>query len=64
MRHNYPYSGISDGLTTSLRKRHTQARYLGVEIEINQALVGAERWRSVQRCSLRPASRELMDGAQ
>ncbi len=63
VRHNYPYKGMSDGLTTSLRKQHTQARYLGVEIEINQALVGAERWRSVQRCLVASLA-ELMDGAQ
>ena len=48
LRHNYPYSGASDGLTTWLRKRHPEARYLGVEIEINQALVGSRVWRAFQ----------------
>jgi predicted N-formylglutamate amidohydrolase len=48
LRHNYPYSGASDGLTTWLRKRHAESRYLGVEIEINQALVGARGWRAFQ----------------
>ena len=48
VRYNYPYRGNSDGLTTWLRKRHPAARYLGVEIEINQGLVGARGWRSFQ----------------
>ena len=48
IRHNYPYSGASDGLTTWLRKRHAEARYLGVEIELNQALVGSRGWRAFQ----------------
>lgn len=48
IRHNYPYSGASDGLTTWLRKRHAEARYLGVEVELNQALVGSPGWRVFQ----------------
>ena len=48
LRHNYPYNGASDGLTTWLRKRHAESRYLGVEIEINQALVGSRGWRAFQ----------------
>ena len=48
LRHNYPYSGASDGLTTWLRKRHPETRYLGVEIELNQALVGSRGWRRFQ----------------
>jgi predicted N-formylglutamate amidohydrolase len=48
VRHNYPYRGAADGLTTWLRRRHPQARYLGVEIEINQALVASSRWRRLQ----------------
>jgi predicted N-formylglutamate amidohydrolase len=61
VRYNYPYSGMSDGLTTWLRKRHEETRYLGVEIEINQALVGAKGWQSVQRC-LADSLGELVDG--
>jgi predicted N-formylglutamate amidohydrolase len=49
IRHNYPYRGASDGLSTWLRKRHPESRYLGVEIEINQALVGARGWRAFQQ---------------
>ena len=48
VRYNYPYRGSADGLGTWLRKRHPAARYLGIEIEINQGLVGTRRWRSFQ----------------
>ena len=48
VRYNYPYRGDSDGLGTWLRKRHPAARYLGIEIEINQGLVGTRGWRSFQ----------------
>jgi predicted N-formylglutamate amidohydrolase len=48
LRYNYPYSGAADGLTTWLRQRHPESRYIGVELEINQALVGAKGWRRFQ----------------
>lgn len=35
VRFNYPYKGTTDGLTTTLRKKFG-ARYVGIEIEINQ----------------------------
>jgi predicted N-formylglutamate amidohydrolase len=47
VRRNYPYAGKSDGLTTSLRVRFTQAEYVGIEIELNQAIVARapREWR-------------------
>lgn len=39
IRRNTPYRGNADGLTTALRRKHGAARYLGIEIEINQALL-------------------------
>ena len=39
VRRNYPYLGKSDGLTTELRRRFAETRYLGVELEVNQALL-------------------------
>jgi predicted N-formylglutamate amidohydrolase len=48
VRYNYPYDGAADGLTTWLRRRHPQNRYLGIELEINQARVGARGWRRFQ----------------
>ncbi len=40
VRLNYPYQGRSDGLTTYFRKCYGELKYLGVEIEINQKLLG------------------------
>jgi hypothetical protein len=36
---NYPYRGTSDGFTAALRKRYAEDSYLGLEIEVNQALL-------------------------
>ena len=38
IRRNYPYLGKSDGLVTYLRRTFSPARYLGIELEINQRL--------------------------
>jgi predicted N-formylglutamate amidohydrolase len=37
VRRNYPYRGTSDGLITALRGRFPARRYLGIELEVNQA---------------------------
>jgi len=39
VRRNAPYRGSSDGLTTALRRERPAADYLGVELELNQALL-------------------------
>jgi predicted N-formylglutamate amidohydrolase len=39
VRCNYPYRGVSDGLTRHLRTRFSAARYAGIELEINQRLL-------------------------
>jgi len=43
IRRNYPYLGKSDGLVTHLRKCFGARRYMGVELESNQALLGTDR---------------------
>ncbi len=50
VRRNYPYTGKSDGLTACLRRRFAAHAYLGIELEINQAIVlaGGRRWRQVR----------------
>jgi len=49
VRLNAPYRGASDGLTTALRRRLPAARYAGIEVEANQALLAAPaRWRQVR----------------
>lgn len=40
VRRNQPYRGASDGLTKRLRGRHGPS-YLGVELEVNQRLLGS-----------------------
>lgn len=47
VRMNYPYKGTADGFTAYLRKTHPAARYIGVEIELNQNTVetNRQRWR-------------------
>jgi len=39
VRFNYPYRGTSDGFTTAMRKRFSDVRYAGLEIEVNQSLL-------------------------
>ena len=38
IRRNYPYLGKLDGLTSKLRASYSENKYLGLEIEINQAM--------------------------
>ena len=38
-RLNYPYTGTSDGLTTTMRKLFKNISYIGIEIEVNQAII-------------------------
>jgi len=45
VRRNYPYRGTDDGLTTHLRRSFPVRRYLGIELEINQAVLGDARAR-------------------
>lgn len=49
VRLNYPYRGSSDGLTTTLRQRFPARRYLGIELEVSQALVKTAVWKRVRR---------------
>ena len=50
VRRNYPYAGKGDGLTRSLRRRYPRSRYVGIELELNQAFVedGGVRWRALR----------------
>jgi len=49
VRRNYPYKGRNDGLTSSLRRRFPSESYVGMEIELNQALMAhGPRWRRLR----------------
>jgi predicted N-formylglutamate amidohydrolase len=49
VRRNYPYRGIADGLPTWLRRKFPDRAYVGVEFELNQALIGTARWGPAKR---------------
>jgi hypothetical protein len=51
VRRNYPYAGKGDGMTRSLRRSFPPKRYVGIELELNQALVlgDAKTWRALRR---------------
>jgi len=61
---NEPYSGVSDGLTTTLRSECPRSRYLGVEFEVNQRFVRGERgrWQKMQRGIAQALGRTLGQG--
>jgi predicted N-formylglutamate amidohydrolase len=40
VRRNFPFRGVADGHTTGLRRRFSDKAYAGVEIEVNQSLLG------------------------
>lgn len=39
VRRNYPYRGVSDGLSVALRRSFDEQHYLGIELEVNQTLL-------------------------
>ncbi len=51
VRRNYPYEGRNDGLTRTLRRRLPDARYAGIELEVNQAITRrpGPQWRALCR---------------
>lgn len=63
IRRNAPYRGASDGLTTSLRTELSNTRYLGIELEVNQARLHPERRRAAIYRALANTLRRLRDRA-
>lgn len=53
VRANQPYKGTSDGLTRSLREVHSDARYRGLELELNQG------W--LARAAREPSARQRLE---
>ena len=51
VRRNYPYAGKGDGLTQHLRRRFPPDVYVGIELEVNQAIVTAagRHWTALRR---------------
>ncbi len=52
---NRPYAGVGEGLTTTLRAEGPPARYLGIELEVNQRFPrrGGAPWKRLQRALAR-----------
>jgi len=50
VRRNYPYRGVSDGLTSHLRTQFGPTSYAGIELEVNQrfAYGPPTRWRAAR----------------
>jgi predicted N-formylglutamate amidohydrolase len=65
VRRNYPYRGTNDGVTTALRRRHPDARYAGIEIEVNQKYPrgDAAAWRALRRLLVETFAEALFSGA-
>ena len=48
-RRNYPYHGRADGLTSDLREKFGDSRYLGIELEVRNTLrPGSAIWRKLE----------------
>lgn len=60
VRMNYPYHGKSDGFTTSLRHKHREQDYLGLEIESNNALLRDACSLHALACALSSSLKELL----
>lgn len=64
VRRNYPYKGVSDGLTTFLRSRFGADDYIGVELEVNQKHVSDGRaWRNY-RSAIGRALKSAVESAE
>ncbi len=64
VRRNYPYRGVSDSLVTTLRRVYPAGLYMGVELEVNQALPlkGGEVWSFAQEHLVGSLTRVLHPG--
>ncbi|HVY04653.1 MAG TPA: N-formylglutamate amidohydrolase [Burkholderiales bacterium] len=65
VRRNYPYQGKDDGFMPYLRKKFRPARYVGIEIEVNQAIVlGPSRQWSALRAAIIDSLRHVLASKQ
>lgn len=64
VRRNYPYRGSSDSVGKALRQQFGRERYLGIELEVNQALPlgSAEAWERIQQDLLETFRQVLVAG--
>lgn len=64
VRRNYPYRGSSDSVGKALRQQFGSERYLGVELEVNQALPlgSSATWERIQQDLLESFRQVLLAG--
>ena len=60
IRMNYPYAGSHEGFIGALRKRHVEKDYLGIELEINQALLQHKESFEEITCAISISLQELL----
>jgi len=63
VRMNYPYRGVSDGLTAYLRRKFPGNKCLGIELEVNQKLLPDKNreWRALVR-NLKSSLKDVLSG--
>jgi predicted N-formylglutamate amidohydrolase len=61
VRRNYPYRGTADSFIACLRRRFSEARYAGIQLEVNQKFVLGERrrWGALRRLLIEAFERAL-----
>jgi predicted N-formylglutamate amidohydrolase len=65
VRLNYPYRGTADGFTKNLRERFPASRYVGIELELNQALLADRPSRMhIARVTERAFAASLVTGSR
>lgn len=58
---NYPYRGSSDGHTTALRHTFESGDYIGIEVEVNQALLVTDYWKYAGLGALKRAMYDIWE---
>lgn len=63
VRMNSPYRGTSDGLPTAIRRELPDARYAGIELEVNQRFPrrGGRSWERLRRLLAESLSRAIAE---
>jgi predicted N-formylglutamate amidohydrolase len=61
VRRNYPYKGISDGVTSWLRRELPATRYAGFELELNQSFAAkpAREWKATREAVISVVHKSL-----
>ena len=60
VRRNYPFLGKADGFVTHLRRMFPAGQYLGIELEVSQALLATSSGRRRAAGSIRNSLRHLL----